>query len=410
MLLAEKGRGFVSPNPVVGALIVRKGRIIAKNWHRKFGEGHAERNILESFDPSVPKLKAGTSSLSQGKNLGNILEGDVLYVNLEPCCHQGKTPACTDIILESGIKKVVVGLFDPNPEVAGKGVKLLRSKGVEVLVLEEEMKKQGNKGIKKLETRCQTFVDQLKWQNRFFFRWVIDRRPWTMMKIAQTLDGRIVPDRGQQMWLTGEESGQHVHQVRAQYDAILVGAKTVIVDNPQLSVRLSKGEGSLRPACWTGRQVRDAKVTHPRVVVLDAALSIPLKSKVVRKGTILFKGRQYKKRHTKKKALERAGVDVVDVDMNADAYLAIHQVLAELAARGVSSVIIEGGPSVWSSFCNAGLVDEVMIYIAPKFLGKGVESLEFRDDSSDKMNLELKEMKVLGDDVYLNLKKKISGE
>ncbi len=372
MELAEKGRGFVSPNPVVGAVLVRKAEVVAEDWHRNFGEGHAERNLLESLS-------------------SKILKGDVLYLNLEPCCHLGKTMPCTDIVLESGVRQVVVGLLDPNPEVSGKGLKRLRDAGVEVLVLEEVVDSQGsigprlphfvrNDGLLKL-------VSDLRWQNRFFLKWIQTGLPWVSLKIAQTLDGRIVPERGQHMWLTGSESRRHVHQMRAQYDALLVGVATVIDDDSRLNVR----------------DVDDQVVgPQPRVAVLDAALSIPLESKVVRDGTLIFRGTQFRRRVSRKVHLEERGVEVSAVDSDADGYLQLEQVLHELGSRGLSSVYVEGGPSVWSSFLQMGLVDELMIYTAPRFMGNGVSTFD-RLDIPDSLHLHHRTTELLGHDIYSNV-------
>lgn len=340
MRLAEKGRGFVSPNPVVGAVLVRSGKIIAEDWHRKFGEGHAERNLLEKFDQKIRST-------------------DTLYISLEPCVHTNKkTKPCTDIILEKGVKKVVVGVLDPNPEVSGKGVKLLKKNGVKVEVLN---------------------MEELKWQNRFFFKWVQKRLPWVAVKAAQSLDGRIGKERGKRLFLTGEETQQHVHQMRSQFDAILVGVKTVIADNPQLTVRKVK-----------------MKAPQPKTVILDAALSIPLTSHVVRPGTIIFCGRQFRRRKTRKEQLIDKGCIVLEADTDAEGYLNLREILAELAARGISSVYVEGGPSIWGSFLKSDLIDEFMIYFAPRFLGEGIAALETVKNRS----VLFREMKALGEDIF----------
>jgi diaminohydroxyphosphoribosylaminopyrimidine deaminase/5-amino-6-(5-phosphoribosylamino)uracil reductase len=368
--LAEQGRGLVSPNPVVGAVLVRDGEIIAEDWHRKFGEGHAEWNLL--------------SNVKRKTDNGKINASDVLYVNLEPCCHVNKkTPPCTDIILEKGIKKVVVGLLDPNPEVSGKGVELLRKKGVEVVVLDENEKRKTNNG--KGDNDYLSFLKQLKWQNRFFFKWVRERKPWVSLKIAQTLDGRVVRQRGESLWLTGEETRDHVHRIRAFYDSILVGVKTIIADDSKLTVR----------------DVNNVPVDiQPRAIVLDAALSIPINSAVVRPGTILFRGRQFQRRLSRKAQLIDKGVEVLEVDTNEAGYLHLGQIMDELAARGITSVYVEGGPSVWSSFLQEGFVDELMIYFAPKFLGDGVST--FEDLQIGVKQVQFRETQVLGNDVYWN--------
>lgn len=337
MTLAEQGRGSVAPNPLVGAVLLRSGKIIARDYHRKYGEGHAERNLLEKFT-------------------GKILSSDVLGVTLEPCCHVGNTPPCTDIILEKNIKNVVIGLQDPNPKVAGRGIKILKTAGVKVSMIDDK-----------------EMIEKLRWQNRFFFTWIHKRRPWVAVKIAQSLDGRVTFDRGTQLWLTGKESKKHVQAMRSQFDAILVGVKTVMVDNPKLK-------------------------ESPHVVVLDAALSIPLNRELVRPGTLIFCGRQFKRRKTKKEQLQAKGCVVVEADTNAEGFLNLREVLHELATRGIASVFVEGGPSVWSSFLRQNLADELMMYFAPKVLGGGVQTFEGLGFNSKAVRF--RELKQLGQDVF----------
>lgn len=398
MKLAERGRGFVSPNPVVGAVLVRGGKIIAEDWHRKFGEGHAERNLLEKKEKGKDKRKK--------EKIGSR---DVLYVTLEPCCHTNKkTEPCTDIILKSGVKKVVVGMLDPNPEVSGRGVKLLRKNGVEVVVLEEEVRNSKHEIRNKPQfqnskatnyqlqtTNLQGLLEELKWQNRFFFTWVRERKPWVALKIAQTLDGRVTRHPGEQLWLTGDESRKHVHEMRAQFDAILVGVKTVIADDPELTVRLAA------PVAQIASVPRND--SSPRVVILDAALSIPLESKVVRPGTIIFCGRQFRRRKTRKEQLIDKGCIVLEADTDAQGFLNLREILAELAARGIASLYVEGGPTIWSSFVREGLANELMVYFAPKFLGDGVASLEtIHELSVQNSSVRFRQMKVLGGDFSVN--------
>lgn len=368
MELAEKGRGSVSPNPVVGAVLVRDGKIIAEDWHREYGKGHAERNLLEAFK-------------------GDILSEDVLYVTLEPCCHEGKSGACTDIIVEKGVKKVVVGLVDPNGLVSGKGIELLREGGVNVLVLEYGSEKtvDSRQWTEMDIADCEQLTEDLKWQNRGFFTWVSKRRPWVTLKMAQSLDGRISPEEGQQYWLTGKESQVHVHDQRAHHDAILVGVGTILTDNPRLDCRLIE------------HKTQNVKRKTPIVVVLDAALSVPLDSEVIRERTMLFRGRQFKKRLKRKHELQDRGVDVIEVDTDEQGYLNLRQILDELAAAGITSVYVEGGPRVWSSFLNAGLVDEVNAYFAPEFLGSGEVCLPEFSGSSKKIHF--KKWQQLGGDV-----------
>lgn len=377
----------------MGSVLVREGKIISEDWHRKVGEGHAERNLLESIK-------------------GRIQEDDLLVITLEPCCHHGRTPACTDIILESGVKKVLVGLFDPNPQVAGKGVQILREGGVDVVVLEEEFSESGNNDLINKDSKIRKFENSensknyqqglqdlhqlLSWQNRFFFAWINTRRPWVSLKIAQSLDGRVVPERGKQFWLTGDESREHVHQERDKYDAILVGLGTVLADDPGLDVRHSRSKDQGTRSKEKGPRV---KKQDPQVVILDAALTLSLEKKVIRTGTIIFSGRQFRRRTAKKTQLEEVGVIVLEVDTTPEGFLNLRQILDELAAREITSLYVEGGAAVWSSFLREDLANEVMMYFAPKMLGAGVptfEELRFKKGKE----VSFKETQVLGEDVF----------
>lgn len=340
--IAEQGRGLVSPNPLVGAVLVRDGTIIAKDCHRKFGENHAERNLLEKFQE-------------------HILPTDVLYVTLEPCCHQGKTPPCTDIILVKAVKKIVVGLQDPNPLVNGKGIEFLQKHGVQVTMMEDRQ-----------------LQKELFWQNRFFFTWIRKKRPWVTLKIAQTLDGRITPRQGLRTRLTGKESMNHMLATRAEYDVVLVGANTVIVDNPHLTARDS--DGKLLPH-------------QPRAVILDAVLSIPTESQVARSGTLLFRSQQ----SPKQDQLKEKGVTVIQVDAAPDGLLDLRGVLTNLAAQNIASVFVEGGPTVWSSFLREGLADELMIYFAPKVMGNGLST--FNNLGFNASRLKFRELKTIENDI-----------
>lgn len=392
---AESGRGFVSPNPVVGALLVREGDIIAEDWHRKVGEGHAEKNLLDSLQRPVQA-------------------DDLLVVSLEPCCHEGRTAPCTEAILQSGVKRVLVGLLDPNPKVAGKGVQILRDAGIEVQVLEEEREKliaewseshqadvdlwsdgvekeDNSKGQEASVSELLKLYEDLRWQNRFFFTWVTERRPWTALKIAQTLDGRVVPERGKQFWLTSETSRKHVHEQRSHFDAIMVGLGTVLADDPQLDFRLA----------MSNEQSSMINRKEPNVIILDAALTLPLEKKVVRPGTIIFSGRQFRKLASKKAQLEERGVKVLEVDTTPEGFLHLGQVLDELAAREITSLYVEGGAAVWSSFVKEGRADELMLYLAPKMLGAGVPSFEGLDFTQGKM-LRFREVQVFEEDVFWN--------
>lgn len=349
--LAERGRGFVSPNPVVGAVLVRNGKIIAEDFHRKYGEGHAERNLLEKFK-------------------GKVLPSDILLVTLEPCCHTDKkTPPCTEIILEKGVKNVVVGMLDPNPKVNGKGVEMLRQKGVSVSRFFPFRPTPQSASADTEEWRNPLF-----WQNRFYVKWITQKEPWVALKVAESLDGRISFDRKNRFQLTGKEAFRHAHEMRKQFDAILIGINTVMVDNPRL---------------------QESKFA----VVLDTNLKIPFMSHLVRSNTIIFCSE--KASHLKKEKLRHRGIQVLQAPCDSKGFLDLHVILSKLGSLGISSVLIEGGLSIWSSFLRENLVDELMIYLAPKMLGQGVKT--FDDDlpfTARKLNF--REMKILGDDLFWN--------
>lgn len=304
--LALKGRGYVSPNPLVGAVIVKEGRIIAKGYHPAFGKPHAEAIAIEKAREST--------------------EGSTLYVNLEPCCHYGKTPPCTQAIIKAGIKKVVVAMRDPNPLVDGKGIEELKSHGVEVEVgvLEEEAKK----------------------LNEPYIKFITTKLPFVVLKMAQSLDGKIATSKGESKWITGEKARDLVHRLRATYDAVLVGAQTVLTDNPGLKT-YGKGRNPVRIVLdGRGRVPPTAKVFEgdaPRIVLTSQSSPPQWREELGRKGVeVLIGGKE-------------------EVDIN--------YALRLLGERNISSILIEGGGETSASFLEAGAVDKILFFIAPKIIG-----------------------------------------
>ncbi len=339
--LAQKGKGSVSPNPLVGAVLVKNGKIIGRGWHRKSGEAHAEVNAINNSSESVV--------------------GSTLYCNLEPCCHTNKkTPPCVPLIIEKKIERVVISTLDPNKEVNGKGVKQLREAGIEVItnILEEDGKE----------------------LNKFYFKCVQEKLPFVTLKIAQSFDGKIGESRKKQTWLTGKESIKYVHKLRSEYDAILVGANTIKVDDPLLTVR-------------------DVKGRNPIKVVIDGKLSIPLNSKVLNNNeqekTWMFTSQKSNQR--KQKQLENKGVKVFSVRTAIDKKINIKSVLKVLAKNKITSVFVEGGQDIFSQFINQKFFDELIILQSPKILGKGISAFEFEQIKQ----LELKGISHLGNDVRL---------
>lgn len=311
--LAKKGLGRTSPNPAVGAVVVKDGEVVGKGFHRRAGEDHAEVVAL--------------------KEAGEKAEGAELYVTLEPCSHYGKTPPCTQAIIASGIKKVYAAVLDPNPLVSGKGIKRLRECGIEVEVglLHEEA-----------------------WEiNEAFFHYITKGRPFVALKMAMTLDGKIATRSRDSKWVTGEKAREFVHRLRNTYDAVLVGIGTVLADDPMLNVRLEE------------KDVRD-----PVRLIVDGFLEIPEESRIVKTAqkqkTIIYTSR--KAQREKVQTLEGLGVEVVEVGEEADS-LPLEAVLLDLAQRGIMSVLVEGGSRINGYLWDRRLVDKVYWFIAPRICG-----------------------------------------
>ena len=310
--LAERGAGRTSPNPMVGAVIVKGGRIIGRGWHQRCGGLHAEREALADCreDPA----------------------GATLYVTLEPCCHQGRQPPCTDAILEAGIRRVVVGSADPNPLVAGKGLEILRNHGVEV-----------ETGV--LRSECDTL-------NSVFFHYIRTRRPYVVMKYAMTLDGKIAARTGASQWITGEAARRRVHQDRHRYRGILAGVGTVLSDNPLLTCRMEGGRNPVRIIC-------------------DTHLRTPLENRIVRTAnevdTILATCETDGERTAPYTA---AGCQVWQLPARAGR-VDLAALMDRLGAAEIDSLLLEGGGTLNWSMLEAGLVRRVQAYIAPKLFGGG---------------------------------------
>jgi len=313
--LAAKGRGAVSPNPMVGAVIVRLGKIVGRGYHKRFGGPHAEVNALRSCRGS--------------------LRGATMYVNLEPCCHHGKTPPCTDAIIRSGIASVIVGMRDPNPLVGGKGIRALRRAGISVAT-----------GVQ---------LNACNELNEAFIKHVTTGLPLVTVKIAQSVDGAIADYAGNGHWITGKEARKDGHLRRTESDAILVGAGTVARDNPRLTVRHVRGRQPLR-------------------VLLDGNLSVGTRARVfsgARKNPVVIvtTEKSFIRHRRKVTVLGRKGVTFMIFKGEREGKIPVREVLMALGRRGISSVLVEGGPITWGSFLNANSVDNLLIYTAPLLLG-----------------------------------------
>jgi diaminohydroxyphosphoribosylaminopyrimidine deaminase / 5-amino-6-(5-phosphoribosylamino)uracil reductase len=312
--LAENGRGRVSPNPMVGAVIVRAGKVLGEGFHAEYGGRHAERAALAActVDP----------------------RGATMYVSLEPCCHDGQTPPCTDAILEAGIARVVVASDDPTEKASGRGLGILRDEGVEVIVAEGEP------------------AVRARLLNQAFRKHARSGRPHVLFKSATTLDGKVATRTGDSKWISGEESRLLSHHWRAERDAVVVGIGTALADDPQLTARIG---GDPR---------------QPRRVVFDSEGRLPLDSQLARGAhevplTVVV-GRAASRLRTD--ALEAAGVDVI-VATGENEPARVRSALDQLGAAGVTSILLEGGPRLAGAFLDAGEVDELRLFLAPVVLG-----------------------------------------
>ncbi len=311
--LAARGIGRTFPNPMVGAVVVKRGQVVGKGYHRKAGTPHAEIHALE--------------------DAGNQANGATLYVTLEPCNHHGRTPPCTHAIIRSGVRRVVVGCGDPNPRVSGGGADYLRSQGIRVDV-----------GI--LEQKCFRL-------NEPFIKHVTTGLPLVVAKMAASLDGKIATHLGDSRWISNERSRRFVHELRSTVDAILVGVGTVIADNPRLTTRLPRKKGK-----------------NPLRIILDTHLRIPPDSQVVSQTneapTLIATGpKPFKKR---KMALEGQGVEVLPLPL-ARGRVSLPELVNHLGNRDISSLLVEGGAEVHGAFFYDNLVDKVYMFFAPKIIG-----------------------------------------
>lgn len=314
--LAKQGSGWTAPNPLVGAVVVKNGRVIGEGYHRKYGELHAERNALAacSEDPA----------------------GATLYVTLEPCCHYGKTPPCTEIIIEKKIAKVVIGSRDSNPKVAGKGARILREHGIEVV-----------------EDYMREACDAL---NPVFFHYITTKTPYVVLKFAMTLDGKIATRTGASKWITGEAARNHVHQLRGRYAGILAGIGTVLADDPMLNCRIDGAHQPLR-------------------IILDSQLRIPMGSRLVRSAKeyplliVCNESTRDREEGTSRiQKLEEAGAKVWTLPEK-NGHPDLNVLMQRLGEEKIDSVLIEGGGTVNEAALKAHIVHHVYAYIAPKIFG-----------------------------------------
>ncbi len=345
--LAARGAGYTSPNPMVGAILVKSGRIIGEGWHKRCGGPHAEIECLRSASEDP--------------------RGASMYVNLEPCSHHGRTPACAPALIEAGIRKVVIAMRDPNPLVNGHGVRLLRAAGLTVSagVLEEEA----------------------AYFNRHFVTHITERRPYVHVKVAQSLDGKI--SGGRRRWISSAESRLLVHRWRATHDAVLVGASTIHLDHPSLNVRGIRGR-------------------HPHIVVLDGALHLTARdlrfpAQDTRRVILCTTSSAVHRRRALLRSLARQGVELFAIPAKGPR-IAIDDLVVVLYESGIRSVLVEGGNSVFSQFARSGIVDEWSVVVAPKTLGEGLPAFDGASTgefASRERKLETMTAMSVGEDVIL---------
>ncbi len=322
--LAKQGEGKVSPNPMVGCIVVKDGKVITTGYHERYGGFHAERNAL--------------------LNCQENMEGAELYVNLEPCCHYGKTPPCTEIIIEKKIKKVYIGCLDSNPKVRGKGVKILQEHGIVV-----------ETGI--LEKECRIF-------NEVFFHYIEKNMPFLAMKYAMTLDGKIACESGDSKWVTGEEARAYVQSLRNYYKGIMVGIGTVLEDNPMLNCRLQGGRNPVRIICDSKLQIPfDSKILQTASEIKTIIAWNPQKASSLRSTERNLEDIKIK--------LKEQGAILLEVPLKEKdgmQQLNLNYLLQELVKQGIDSILLEGGGTLNASILKEHLVQRVYAFIAPKLV------------------------------------------
>jgi diaminohydroxyphosphoribosylaminopyrimidine deaminase/5-amino-6-(5-phosphoribosylamino)uracil reductase len=313
LALAKKGEGRTSPNPMVGAVLVHRGEVIARGYHHRHGGDHAEVDCLKRVGFRAPR-------------------GATLYVTLEPCCHAGLTPPCTAAIIKSGVGHVVAASLDPNPQVAGKGIAALKSArlAVEVGVLAREARE----------------------VNRFYFSLREHGRPYVILKAAASADGKVGLKSGESKWITGEEARREAHRLRRAVDAVLVGIGTALRDDPELSVRhvSARGPGPLK-------------------IVIDPSLRLAPRARLLRSGKTLVVSTRAAARTPRACALQEKGAEVAALPATARGLIPVTGLLKFLAGRKILSVLVEGGPSTYSHFLESNVVDELDLFLAPKLIG-----------------------------------------
>ena len=354
--LAKKGLGHTNPNPMVGAVIVKNGRIIGEGYHERCGELHAERNAIAHLTENA--------------------EGATIYVTLEPCCHYGKTPPCTEGIIEKKISRVVIGSRDPNPLVAGKGVKQLRDAGIEVV-----------------EDFCRAECDAI---NDVFFHYITTKKPYVVMKYAMTADGKIATKTGDSKWITKEKAREHVQYLRHCYMGIMVGIGTVFADNPMLNCRMPEGRNPIRIVC-------------------DSNLRIPMDCQIVKTATeiptiVAVKRQKFTKEQKEKiEQLSKNQVDVIEI-LEKEEELDLTNLMEILGEKGIDSILLEGGGTLNETALREGIIQKAYVYMAPKMFGGSQAKTPVEGQgiflAKEAYSFSVEQMQKIGEDILIELKNK----
>lgn len=354
--LARKGSGFTSPNPLVGAVAVKGQTVLGKAYHERFGGEHAEIALLSKLPPDAAR-------------------GSVVYVNLEPCCHVGKTPPCTEALIRARVARVVVGHEDPNPLVGGKGIAQLRAAGIEVAV-----------GVLEREAR------EL---NAPFLTYITRGRPWILLKVAQSLDGRIALANGQSRWISGEQSRLEVHRLRSELDAVMVGSQTVLEDDPELTVRHIAGRNPLR-------------------IIVDSQLRISPAAQILNQNdssrTWVLTAAD--SRAERRKRIEQTGAQLLDCEAGPDGKIDLPAAMKLLANYGVTSLFVEGGGTLHASFIRADLYDKFIVAVAAMLIGAEGRPAVWELGMSDlerTPRFRICRHRRVGDDLWLELERHVHG-
>jgi diaminohydroxyphosphoribosylaminopyrimidine deaminase/5-amino-6-(5-phosphoribosylamino)uracil reductase len=311
--IAEKGKGFVSPNPLVGCIIVKRGKIVGRGYHKHYGGEHAEINAI--------------------KNAGKKVANSTMYINIEPCSHWGKTPPCTEKIVEAGVREVVIGMHDPNPLV--EGFKELKFRGI--------------------KTKIGILEEQAKKLNEVYIKYMKTKRPFVILKVAMSMDGKIATKTGDSKYITGREARRYIHQLRSELDAVMVGINTVLKDNPRLTPRLAKGKDPIK-------------------IVVDTELRMPMKCNLMKQPSKLIIATTKKASKAKINKFYQRGVNVIVLNSKRG-MVDLKELMKELGKKEITSVMIEGGAELNSSAIKDKVADKLLIFTAPKLVGTGVGAI-----------------------------------